>query len=182
MSGGNERVPRDWNRYYADPANFDLRPEPLLVQVAEMLPPGRALDLACGAGRNALYLARLGWHVAAVDSSPAALATLREQAHGLPIDAHLADLEHGEFPIPPDSYHLICDILYLQRSLFPAIREGVVPGGLFAAVLLLGEDGGFRLQPGELRREFEAWKILYCSESAADRRARPAARIIARKG
>ena len=174
-------MPRDWNRYYSDPANLDLTPEPLLIEVAEMLPPGRALDLACGAGRNAHYLARLGWRVTAVDSSPAAIETLRNRAHGLAIETHVACLERGEFAIPHDSYDLICDILYLQRDLFPAIRNGLQPGGTFVGVVLLGEDGEFRLQPEELRREFETWKILYYSEAPPAKQVHRTARIIARK-
>jgi len=76
-------VPRDWDHYYADPAHADLIPAPLLVHVADLLPPGNALDLACGPGRHALHLAKLGWRVTAVDSSAAALRILRSQAAGL---------------------------------------------------------------------------------------------------
>jgi len=52
-------VPRNWEEHYAT-AGLDLDPAPLLVEVADRLPPGRALDLACGSGRHALYLARGG--------------------------------------------------------------------------------------------------------------------------
>jgi SAM-dependent methyltransferase len=170
-------VARNWDEHYADAANVESAPEPLLVQVADLLPAGKALDLACGSGRNALYLAGLGWRVTAVDRSPAALRWLRERADGLAIDIHQADLERGEFPIAPDSYDLICDFLYLQRDLFDAIRAGVRPGGIFAAALPLlrpERDSPFRVAPGWLRQEFESWKILYYSETGA-------ARILARK-
>lgn len=169
---------RDWDEHYLDSANVDFTPEPLLVLAADLLPAGEALDLACGAGRNALYLSGLGWQVTAVDRSPAALELLRERtplSGGL--DVHRADLERGEFPIAADSYDLICDILYLQRDLFEPIRDGIRPGGVFAGVILLQQpnrDSRFRLAPGELRREFESWKILYYSETDA-------ARILARK-
>ncbi len=156
-------VPRNWDEYYRGRANADLSPEPLVVEAAEWLPPGRALDLACGTGRHALYLAKLGWRVTAVDASRVALDLLRRNARGLPVAARHADLERGEFTIAPETYDLICDFLYLQRSLFPAIREGLRPGGVFLGALRL--DGTFRIEPGELRREFAAWKILYYSES-----------------
>ena len=57
-----------------------MDPHPLLVEAASKLTPGRALDLACGTGRNALWLAQHGWDVTAVDASPTAIETLR---HGL---------------------------------------------------------------------------------------------------
>jgi len=136
----HHNVPRDWNRYYADPAHVVSAADPLLAQAAEMLPPGRALDLACGPGRHSLYLARLGWRVTAVDSSPVAIRLLRAQKAGLPIDEHLADLARGEFAIPPNAYQLICDFLYLQRDLFPQIREGVHPGGVFAGAIHLFDE------------------------------------------
>jgi SAM-dependent methyltransferase len=174
-------VPRNWDRHYSDPANLHLDPTALLVEVADMLPPGRALDLACGAGRNALYLAKLGWHVTAVDASPAAIRHLRN-IRG--IDARVADLETHQFAIEPASYDLICDFLYLQRDLFPQIREGVRPGGVFTAVINLaapGHNPAFALNPGDLRKEFHGWKVLYYSETLAPGQTRPTARIIARR-
>lgn len=142
-------------------------------------PPGRALDLACGAGRHALYLAHLGWQVTAVDASAVALDMLRRNSGSLPIEIYRADLELGDFSIEPAGYDLICDFFYAQRNLFPAVREGVRPGGTFAGAMHL--DGSFRLNPGELRMEFAGWKILYYSESADQGRSRRSAKIIARK-
>ena len=184
---------RDWERHYAQAADWDFAPAPLLVEVAEMLPPGRALDLACGAGRHALYLAGLGWRVVAVDSSPAAIEILKNRGAagdkiagttgGGHIEAQVADLETGTFIIEPDGYDLICDFFYLQRNLFAPIREGVRPGGVFAAEIHLRDEQAHRfvLDPGELRAEFAGWKILYYSEGRRADHARPSARIIARR-
>jgi tellurite methyltransferase len=176
-------VPRNWDEYFAQAAELDFTPSPLVVEVAEMLRPGRALDLACGAGHNSLHLAALGWRVVAVDSSPNALRILRQRAAGLPIEIQLADLE-GNFTIEPAGYDLISDILYLQRSLFPQIREGVRPGGVVAAEVLLadGKPHQFALEAGELRAEFAGWKIVYYSESPPPGHTRATARIIARRG
>jgi SAM-dependent methyltransferase len=177
-------MPHDWDAHYAGAADLDLDPQPLLIEVAELLPPGRALDLACGPGRNALYLARLGWRVTAVDSSAVAIRMLRQRAAGLPVEAHVADLASGGFPIPPSSYDLVCDFFYLQRDLFPRIREGVRLGGTFAGAIHLRDEtrpSSFALDPGELRREFAGWKIFFYSEGAESGRSRPSARIIARR-
>jgi SAM-dependent methyltransferase len=175
-------VPRDWDRHYADSANLDFTPDPLLVNSAELLPPGRALDLACGPGRNALFLADLGWQVTAVDRSPVVIAILRQRANGRPIDIRCADLETGEFAIPPATFDLVASILYLERSLLPAIREGIRPGGVFAGAMLLqqpGHESPFRTLPGEVRAWFADWKILYYSEGPRGHGA--LARILARR-
>ncbi|HXB71435.1 MAG TPA: methyltransferase domain-containing protein [Candidatus Acidoferrales bacterium] len=183
-------MPRNWDDHYSNTPNLARDPAPLLVEVADMLPPGHALDLACGPGRNALYLARLGWQVTAVDSSPAAIGLLTERAGGLAIHAHLADLAQHQFAIAPAAYDLICDFLYLQRDLFPSIRDGVRPGGMFAGAILLFDESrlfdqsqpsAISMRPGELRAEFHGWKILFYSEGAEPNHTRRAARIIARR-
>jgi tellurite methyltransferase len=182
-------VPRNWDQHFADPAHVESAADPLLIQAADFVPPGRALDLACGPGRHAIYLARLGWQVTAVDSSAVAIKLLRARSTGLAIDARHADLERGEFVIEPNAYQLICDFLYLQRDLFPQIREGVHPGGVFVGAIHLVQEGctetprnpDFRLHPGELRSIFDGWKVAYYSEGGEPGRSRRTARIIARR-
>jgi len=187
--GDNKNVPRNWDQHFADPAHVDLEADPLLIEAADLLPPGRALDLACGPGRHALYLARLGWRLTAVDASAVAIGLLRAKASGLAIDAQVADLERGEFAITPGAYELICDFYYLQRGLFAELREGVHPGGVFAgAIHLIGNAPGqgpsnpdYVLHPGELRGLFDGWKVLFYSEGAEPGRSRRTARILARR-
>jgi len=164
----------------------------LLVKAAARLRPGRALDLACGPGRHALYLAQMGWQVTAVDAAAAAVELLRKRAAELhvSVDARVADLEAGGFTIEPDAYDLICDFFYLQRGLFPPVRAGIRPGGLFvAAIHMRDESPGlkpmrpqFLLAEGELRREFEGWDLLHYSEREPDTgHSRRVARIVARR-
>lgn len=167
------------------------RPHPLVTQFAAQLKPGRALDVACGTGRNALYLAELGWQVTAVDSSKVAIEILTERARelGVQVDARVADLEKGEFIIEPDSYDLIVNCCYLQRDLFPAIKAGVRIGGVVIAVIAMMDDNlnlkpmnpAFLLQPGELRSEFERWKLLHDFEGKPEEKSdqRMMAEIIA---
>src|SRR6202049_3500043 len=97
----------DWNKRYRQrerPAeDLDAAPTPLLVETASALAPGKtprkALDLACGAGRNALWLAEHGWSVTAVDGSPAAIEILGRRAfdRGVILNMRIADLEKSEY-------------------------------------------------------------------------------------
>jgi tellurite methyltransferase len=153
---------RGWDdRYKTHPG--DQRATPLLASTACNLPPGRALDLACGAGRNALWLASRGWHVTAVDGSSAATAVLT--ARNPIIDARVADLEKHHYVIEPDSWDLIAMCYYLQRDLFEPAKRGVTPGGIVLAIVHIPEPGEgltpFRLAPGELARYFDGFEILH---------------------
>jgi len=133
------------------------------------LKPGRALDLACGSGRNALWLAWLGWEVTAVDRSPEAMRRLNDEAsrRNLHVNAETADLETAGFTIQPAYWDLIVCCLYLQRDLFEPIKRGVKPGGsIIAAVLVSEQEKPFRAAPGELRSYFTDWEILHFTESA----------------
>src|ERR1700688_3800356 len=95
----------------------DATPLPLVGETASEMKPRRALDLACGAGRNALWLAERGWSVTAVDGSPAAIELVRKRAsaRGVSVTAQVADLEKGEYAIQPSHWDLILKCYYLQR-------------------------------------------------------------------
>jgi SAM-dependent methyltransferase len=140
---------------------LDAAPTPLLVETAATLAPGKALDLACGAGRNALWLAEHGWEVTAVDGAQAAIEILRTRAteRGLKINALVADLEKGEFDIELSQWDLVVMCYYLQRNLFEPAKRGVAPGGILISIVHLtepGEENGrHRLGPGELEQYFE---------------------------
>ncbi len=170
-------------RYRAQEEAADSAPHLLLVETASSLAPGRALDLACGTGRNALWLARHGWSVTAVDGSPTAIEILRRRAAGLRIETQIADLENSGFAIAPASYDLIAICYYLQRNLFEPAKQGLAPGGIIIAIALLsepGKDNSFRVEPGELRRYFDGWEILHYREGR-DPWQHNTAEIVARK-
>ncbi len=137
--------------------------------ILESLKPGRALDLACGKGQNAMWLAERGWHVTAIDREPA-------EIHHANIDFRVADLERHEFAIEPRSWDLIVICRYLQRDLYEPAKAGLVPGGVIvASALLPGEKPGrFRIQPGELATYFRDFEILFSGEGLL-------AEVVARK-
>lgn len=165
-----------WDERYRSGAHgasdFNMEPSPLLVTTVAKLPPGRALDLACGAGRNALWLAERGWKVTAVDGSATAIEILRERAAArrLAIDSRAANLEKHLYTIAPSSWDLIAMCYYLQRDLFEPAQGGVVPGGIVIAIVHITEPGeepsGHRLRPGELAGYFRDWEILHYAEGA----------------
>jgi 2-polyprenyl-3-methyl-5-hydroxy-6-metoxy-1,4-benzoquinol methylase len=135
----------------------------VLQRNAHLLPKrGRALDLACGRGANALELARLGLQVEAWDFSVNAIERLERAAleRGLSVSVQVRDVV--ERPPAPDRYDVVLVSYFLDRQLAPAIAEALRPGGLlfyetFAqeAVGSLGPGNpDFRLSPGELLRLF----------------------------
>jgi tellurite methyltransferase len=120
-----------WDRQHAETHGAEP-PSTLLRQILEsdgwQCPPGRALDIAAGKGRNALYLAERGFEVVAVDISKVALDVARrhaEQTH-LEVDFQQLDLERS---FPQGEYDLILNINYLQRSLIPKIKTALRVGG-----------------------------------------------------
>ncbi len=107
-----------------------------LTHFAEDLPScGKALDVAAGAGRLSVWLARQGFDVLAVDISPVGLALAREAAadEGLQVGTRALDLERE--PLPEGPFDLIACFHYRQRSLFPVIAAQVAPGGVVVAEL-----------------------------------------------
>ncbi|HKR00668.1 MAG TPA: methyltransferase domain-containing protein [Pyrinomonadaceae bacterium] len=166
----------DWDERYRRGEHVIKEPLPLLVRLANELPPGRALDLACGAGRHATFLAERGWRVTAVDASPVGIELAKASAREreVEVDWRVADLERGGFEIEPGAYDLIGVFYYLQRSLFPQIRAGVRRGGIVVAAIHMVDESpdvkpmnpDFLLRPGELRAEFRGWEILHDYEGA----------------
>jgi len=115
-------------------ANFHERgfePAQFLVDNIELLPKGRALDVAMGAGQNAIYLAKMGFEVEAVDISPEAVSSALELARNSLVNlrAQVADLENN-YHIEKGAYDVIICFNYLQRSLIPQIKDGLRKGGM----------------------------------------------------
>jgi SAM-dependent methyltransferase len=134
------------------------------------LAPGRmALDLAAGSGRHAIFLAEQGFTVEAVDISAEGLALFKGRHPA--IRPFCADLD--TFDIPGDRYDLIVNVLYLNRRLFPQIREALSPGGILIFETLIGRPAGeggsdscrdYFLRENELLHSFLALRILHYHE------------------
>lgn len=109
----------------------DFRPAQFLVDHVELLPRGRALDVAMGSGQNAVYLAKMGFQVEGVDIASESVSSALELARkaGVTIKAEIADLE-GSYSIEKNAYDVIICFHYLQRLLIPQIKEGLRRGGI----------------------------------------------------
>jgi SAM-dependent methyltransferase len=145
-----------------------MTPEPTrwLVDHARLLPAaGDALDVACGSGRNAFWLAARGLSTLAIDRDADKIEAIRRTAEGrqLPLRAEVVDLEStvesGFSRTFSQTYDLIVVVHYLHRPLFPALRDALRPGGILVyetftrAQAQRGKptNPAFLLEPGELR-------------------------------
>jgi SAM-dependent methyltransferase len=133
----------DWDRRYSEAdLVWSATPNRFLVQEARDLQPGRALDLACGEGRNALWLAELGWRVTAVDYSGVAIEKARNRAARESTDVDFICTDLLEYEPDPDAFDLVL-VLYLQlpaherRLVLSRAAEALAPGG---TLLLVGHD------------------------------------------
>jgi 2-polyprenyl-3-methyl-5-hydroxy-6-metoxy-1,4-benzoquinol methylase len=130
----------DWDRRYAEVENlWAVKPNRFLVAEVDDLEPGRALDLACGEGQNAIWLASMGWDVTGVDYSEVAIAKGRARAErdGVDVDFQCADLV--EYEPEPRAFDLVL-ILYLhispdeRREVLAKATAALAPGGTFVFV------------------------------------------------
>ena len=135
------------------------KPSQFLLENSELLPSGKALDIAMGSGRNTLYLAELGLDVEGIDIShddiQQALNTARER--NLKIHAHVVDIEGSDYRIKKDAYDLIICFNYLYRPLIPMIREGLRKGGvvIYETYLIEQTDYGKPKNPAFLLKHNE---------------------------
>ena len=148
---------------------------------------GKALDVAAGAGRTSVWLARRGFDVLSVDISPVGLALAREMAsdEGVKIDTRAMDLEREPFPEGP--FDMIVCFHYRQPTLFPLIATQITPGGIVVAELATVKNLERRAkpsrkwlsQPNELLGAARDLEVVYYRESwVGDRHI---ARLIARR-
>jgi tellurite methyltransferase len=168
---------------------YGKEPDAFLVKHVEKLPKGRTLDIAAGEGRHAVYLAKKGFQSEAVDISSVGLRKAQKLAaeNGVKIKTINADL--NKFKIQPNSYTVIMNFYYLQRSLYPQIIAGLKRNGVVVFVsntteqlkLPNGKDfeREYLLEPGELTRAFAELEVISYSETNDGKNA--VARLIAKK-
>jgi len=184
--GGTRRARARWEaRHAAAAGDPPGAPDPVLAAHRTLLGaagrhPGderaEALDVACGAGHNALWLAREGFRAVGIDVSTTALRRARAAAvaEGLPARFVAADLDR--FPLPAARFALVVVVKFLDRGLAPAIVRALAPGGvLFYRTFnqrFLARKPGFNrdyvLADGELGRLFRDLEPVAGNEHADD--------------
>ena len=164
-----------WNdRFGREEFTFGKEPNPFLKKHIRLLPKGKALDIAAGEGRNAVFLAQHGFEVDAVDISEKGLKKARKLARekGVKINTFLIDLD--QYQIKKERYDLIANFYFLRRRLIPKIKKELKKGGkvIFETYLLehrtLGTGGPkqakYFLKPNELLELFKDFRILFYRE------------------
>jgi SAM-dependent methyltransferase len=172
-----------WDRRFAAIGAAEVAAPPAELRGAEELLPtgGRALDVACGRGATAVWLAQRGFAVDAVDVSPVALRGGAELADRCGVADrirwHAHDLDAGLPPAIGVGFAVVVCQRFRDPRLNPALAGALAPGGLLVLTVLSrsgGEDGPYRAEPGELPAAFGGLEVL------AHRDADGAAALVAR--
>lgn len=166
-----------WNRRFeSEDSYLGKRPSPFLAQEIERikrLAPGtKTLDLACGEGRNSIFMALQGFNVTALDISDVGIAKGRKRAEeaGVTVDFRQTDLDGY---IIQDKFDLILNFNFLLRPLITEEVKALNPGGLLvfdtileSPQLLAAHNPSYLLRHGELQRIFEVFdgEILHAEE------------------
>lgn len=163
-SAWDKRYDREMYVYGTEPVDF-------LVQIAPRLRPGRALVLAAGEGRNAVWLAQQGFDVTAVDVSARGLEKARALAarREVSITTVVADLD--TFEMGADRWDLVTDFYYHDTALYDRVMRALKPGGFFVlqnftldqpATNRFGpKRPAWLVAPNQLTRAFDGWRIRH---------------------
>jgi SAM-dependent methyltransferase len=134
---------RQWDeRYRTDELVWKAGPNRFLVEEIASLVPGRALDVACGEGRNALWLAERGWQVTAVDFSAVGLEKARRLTSGQALEIQFVEADVLGWGPPPGTFDLVI-VMYLhlpvadRRKVHRRAAGALAPGG---TILVVGHD------------------------------------------
>lgn len=165
------------------------QPSQFLVENIDLLPRRRALDVAMGSGRNAVYLAKMGFQVEGIDISHEAVAEAlaRAREEGVSIKTRIEDLE--KIPhLDEDAYDLVICFNYLQRSLMLPMKKWVKPGGMLVYETFIIDqvrfgkprNPAYLLEYNELLTTFRDFRVLRYREGIIEGR-KAIASILAQK-
>ena len=180
-----------WDKKYETEAYiFGKEPVEFLGEHIDLLPRGKALDIAMGEGRNAVFLAKNGFTVDGCDISEIAIKKALDLAkeNNVKVRAFVADLE--TYKLPQNTYDVIACFYYLQRDLVPQMKEALKPGGMiiYETYTIENQERGFEgpknkdylLKPNELLDLFKDFKIIYYRELVLNSK-KAVASLIAKK-
>lgn len=189
MPNENNIDRQKWDKKYnSDEFIYGKDPVIFLKKSLHLLPKGKALDIAAGEGRNAVFLAENGWDVDAVDVSKKGLEKANKLAKEKNTKIHTLFKDLRTYKLPKNTYDVIVNFYYLQRDLFPQIKEALKPGGMIVfetfTVEHLTVTGSkmkreYCLEKEELKEAFSDFEIIQYEEIKNGNKA--IAHIIARK-
>ncbi|QSX01205.1 class I SAM-dependent methyltransferase [Haloterrigena alkaliphila] len=150
-----------WNERYSD-VDFELPDEPIpeLERRVATLPEGRALDVATGTGRNALFLAERGYDVDAVDVSDAAIETARRRADERDVDVNWVRADLGEFDLEADAYDVITVSFFAALENLPDLKTALAPGGVLVYEHHLRSSDALEIGPSSERFRYRSNDLL----------------------
>lgn len=181
-----------WNQRYSENSYHKNNPVALLEEWLPKLPVGKALDVACGAGRNSILMARSGYQVDAIDISIEGLRKAGQQVTQLGLDINWIEQDLDQnFPFDTN-YDLIVVMWYVNLKLIRQLCDCLVAGGhlLCEEHLLTDQDvigpssPDYRVAPGALRDAVSGLEVLRYEEgieTGADGEKVASARVVARK-
>jgi len=149
MNSEDQRA--NWDLKYEQGLTSLTQPDPFFIsayeQVVDQSFPnaGEALDLACGLGRHALWLASRNWRVTAVDLSDVAIGNLNKAALTLDLNLDLLVGDAAEYKFEPTRFDVIVLFYHLDRNLFPKMVSALKPGGLLICKMSLKWESDGRL-------------------------------------
>ena len=169
--GGAQAQQREierWNRVLtADPPSFNTQPNAFLVEMTRGLPPGKALDVGMGQGRNAIFLAQQGWEVTGFDPADKAVAAAQEQAKQAGVKLTALVLRDDQFDFGKEQWDLIVLSYVALRHLVPRLYDSLKPGGRVVieafhrdAAKAVSIGRGVVFETNELPRLFDRFRIL----------------------
>lgn len=170
-----------WNRFFTiDAPAFNTAPNEFLVSAVKDRKPGRALDVGMGEGRNALYLAKLGWQVTGFDPADKAVALAQERAKAMGLSIRTEVALDRNFDFGRDRWDLIL-LSWMPANDPPRLIDALAPGGI---VVIEGPLEWFGANG--LLKSFEGLRVLYYEDvvSRSDffqRQEIPVARLVAQK-
>ncbi len=175
-----------WNQKYREAPGAGKRtvPDPFLLRAfSEYILPlfphgGSALDLAGGAGRHAIWLAKRGWEVTLIDISETGVEQARQHAGPLASHVHFVVDDLTDFKASQTQFEVVMVFFYLERKSFSEMVKAVRPGGLLVyktytleqAKLVAGpKNPAHLLKPGELLQLADGLRILHYQEEVAEK-------------
>jgi len=163
---------KTWDERHDQDCDSSKEPALFLKENIHRLPRGNALDIAMGTGRNAIFLASHGYEVDAIDYSEVAVERVRSYAQEKSLQIHTTQADLAYYQIAGETYDVIINFYFLERSLIPQIKRALKPGGMLLFETYTVEqlqygrphNPDYLLKPNELLNSFMNLHIIYYHE------------------